>query len=148
MLPTVFPFCGYLKFHNSIACLQNQAGPNNLNMEGVFWNIIRHQIVETIKQEPSHESLLILLKLGDPSITDADVDDETKRSSAFRKLKRLIHPDKHQDDSKCTKLFQDAQAFFESSIKELYCRPKKKPKCSHSSSSFPSSFHVEKNGLG
>lgn len=112
-------------------------------MEGVFWNIIRHQIVETIKQEPSHESLLILLKLGDPSITDADVDDETKRSSAFRKLKRLIHPDKHQDDSKCTKLFQDAQAFFESSIKELYCRPKKKPKCSHSSSSFPSSFHVE-----
>lgn len=112
-------------------------------MEGVFWNVIRRQIVEMIEQKPSRECLLILLKIGDPPITDADVDDETKRSSAFRKLKLLIHPDKHPNDGKCTKLFQDVQSFYESSIKELHRRPKTKPKCSHSPSSFPSSFHVE-----
>lgn len=118
-------------------------------MEELFWNVLRQQVEAALKAEVSREALISLLKIGDPNLTEDDLDNMERISSSFRKLNKLIHPDKHKSDAACTKLFQNVHSFYES-CRVLLDQPKtKKRRTSRGYGSphfsfqqFPSDFHV------
>jgi len=82
-------------------------------MEVRFGKIIVQQVDCALKEEPGRDSLLILLKIAEPALLDADLTDTSTRESALRSLKLLVHPDKHPSDPTSTKRFQDTQAFYD-----------------------------------
>lgn len=105
-------------------------------MESRFRAIIFGQIEDSLQQEPSAEALLNLLKIAKPDLKDDDdFRDESNRTSAFRELKLLIHPDKQKDDSKerAQDLFQRAQNFYDDCM-ENFNKPSARKKTRQSSS--------------
>ena len=111
-------------------------------MEARFGRLILQHVDKALGKEPSREALLDLLQIADPSFTEDDIDNETKRSSTLRSLKLLVHPDKHAGGGTATKRFQDTQTFFDKCESCLHRRTKKARKEHRSSKTLPPHFHI------
>jgi hypothetical protein len=121
-------------------------------------------LLRTLQEEnddpPGREELVLLLGFADPGcFTLSDCSNTVKREKMLKKLKLLVHPDKHPTTEKvaATQRFQNVQTLYDKCVQNL-ARPWKKSKSSSSSSfnrkkrsstssttsitTFPDTYHI------
>jgi len=104
--------------------------PLHGNMVDPFRRIFLDQVEHTIKEEPSKEALLALLRLATPGIEKLGSSSETTKM--FKSLLLRVHPDKHPNDmQRATRIYQDVRPFYDAC---LIAPPTKKMRTSDSSS--------------
>ena len=115
--------CGYTNTdHFQVGSLQE-----NISMENKFGALFLQQAETALKQLPGCDALLQLLRLVQPEFTVDDIYDEGKRNRAARKLKSMIHPDRHLTSKEsATTLFQIVDDFYEECCTNLGELPKKR----------------------
>jgi hypothetical protein len=71
------------------------------------------EAVTSPPSQPGRTSLIALLRIATPSLTEADIDDPARRDRLWRELLRRIHPDKHPGDApRATMVAQGAAEFY------------------------------------
>jgi hypothetical protein len=90
-----------------------------------FRRIFLDQVEHTIKEEPSKEALLALLRLATPGIEKLVSSSETTKM--FKTLLLRVHPDKHLNDmQRATRIYQDVRPFYDACLVSVIAPPKKK----------------------
>ena len=74
------------------------------------WIMLR-QVDQILLDAPSHETLLGILQIVDPSFADKILSTGKKRESDLYSLNFLILPDKHPGDLKAKRQFQETWLF-------------------------------------
>jgi hypothetical protein len=97
--------------------------------DSAFRRLLLDTVDTTIKQSPSTDALIELLRITTPSLTTnnssqkndsyAKVRDVSQREKLFRTLQLRIHPDKHPGDERVTALFQEVTLFYQRSVEVL-----------------------------
>jgi len=118
-----------------------------------FRSLILEQVEAILGKEPERENLYDLLRVTSPNLKEANLDIQELRSKSYKSLKLRVHPDKHQNDSRATKVFQNLDSFYDKCVERLlegdeFGSPKKKRKrgqrdrSSTASTSKPVNFNV------
>jgi len=119
----------------------------------IFKTTLLKQVQRLVKKDPSKETYVDLLLLGDPELDEEKLfTDATLRKKAFQTLEKRIHPDKHTKDGDtelANAVFKQMKEFVDVSCKDLDWgaeRPSKRMKLEASvPSAYPEGFHVSKN---
>lgn len=80
-------------------------------MSDPFRRLFLDQVDIIVKKDPSREVLLTLLQLATPGLVSLGSATETKKT--FRALLLRVHPDKHPDDQRATRICQDVKTFYD-----------------------------------
>jgi hypothetical protein len=97
--------------------------------DSAFRRLLLDTVDATIKQSPSTNALIELLRITTPSLASNNskqrndsyekVRDVPQREKLFRTLQLRIHPDKHPGDERVTALFQEVTLFYQRCVEVL-----------------------------
>mmetsp|Transcript_17835 Transcript_17835/g.21857 ORF Transcript_17835/g.21857 Transcript_17835/m.21857 type:complete len:379 (-) Transcript_17835:476-1612(-) len=82
-------------------------------------NLILEQVEVLLMKEPGRKSLYDLLKVTSPNLEESSLDDSILRAKSYKKLKLRIHPDKHNNDSRATNIFQNLNSFYNTCVSTI-----------------------------
>jgi hypothetical protein len=105
--------------------MSTESSSSTSNRSDPFRRIFLDQVEHTIKEVPSRETLLALLRLATPGLESLGNSSETKK--LFKALLLRVHPDKHPNDvQRATRLCQDVTPFFKACLESVVAPPNEK----------------------